>query len=68
LFQSIVMAETALAVIGLLGLFSTAVACFEYVRLAKTFERDFATSQLKLDDARIRLSVRYLWYTLDDRA
>lgn len=50
------MAETALGVLGLLGLFSTAVDCFEYVRIAKTFERDFATSQLKLDGARIRLS------------
>lgn len=54
------MAETALGVIGLLGLFSTAVDCFEYVRIAKTFERDFATSQLKLDSAWIRLSVRDL--------
>lgn len=50
------MAETALGVLGLLGLFSAAVDCFEYVRIAKTFENDFATSQLKLDGARIRLS------------
>jgi hypothetical protein len=50
------MAETALGVISLLGLFSTVVDCFEYVQIAKTFERDFTTSQLKLDAARIRLS------------
>jgi hypothetical protein len=50
------MAETALGVVSLFGLFSTVIDCFEYVRIAKTFELDFETSQLKLDAAQIRLS------------
>ena len=50
------MAETAIGVVGLLSLFSTVVECFEYVRIAKTFERDFATAQIKLDCAGWRLT------------
>jgi hypothetical protein len=50
------MVETAIGVIGLLSLFGTVVDCFEYVRIAKTFERDFATAQIKLDCAGWRFS------------
>jgi hypothetical protein len=53
------MAETAglvIGAVGLAGLFSTAIDCFEHVRIAKTFDRDFATAQLLLDEASLRLS------------
>jgi hypothetical protein len=39
------MAETALGAISLLGLFSSVIDCFEYVRIAKTFELDFERRQ-----------------------
>ncbi|OAL46893.1 small s protein [Pyrenochaeta sp. DS3sAY3a] len=53
------MAETAGLVVGvvaLAGLFNNTVECFEFVQLGRTFGKDFQTSQLKLDNARLRLS------------
>lgn len=53
------MAETAGLVVGvvaLASLFNTAVECFEFVQLGRSFGKDFQTSQLKLDSARLRLS------------
>ncbi|KAF3029617.1 hypothetical protein E8E12_000606 [Didymella heteroderae] len=53
------MAETAGLVVGvvaLAGLFNNTVDCFEFVQLGRSFGKDFQTSQLKLDNARLRLS------------
>jgi hypothetical protein len=53
------MAEAAGLVVGvvaLAGLFNNTVECFEFVQLGRTFGKDFQTSQLKLDSARLRLS------------
>jgi hypothetical protein len=53
------MAEAASLVVGvvaLAGLFNNIVECFEFVQLGRTFGKDFQTSQLKLDSARLRLS------------
>jgi hypothetical protein len=53
------MAETAGLVVGvvaLAGLFNNTVECFEFVQLGRTFRKSFQTSQLKLDNARLRLS------------
>jgi 5-bromo-4-chloroindolyl phosphate hydrolysis protein len=59
IFIRIDMAETAglvVAVVALAGLFNTTVECFEFVQLGRNFGKDFQTSQLKLDSARLRLS------------
>ena len=45
------MAETAIGVVGLLSLLSIVIDCFEYVRVAKTYKRDFETAQTKFDCA-----------------
>jgi Skp family chaperone for outer membrane proteins len=52
------MAEAAglVGVVDLAGLFNNTVKCFEFVQLGRTFGEDFQTSQLKLDNARLRLS------------
>lgn len=53
------MAEAAGLAVGALslaGLFNNAVQCFEFVQLGRSFGRDFETSQLKLECARLRLS------------
>jgi hypothetical protein len=53
------MAETAGLVVGvvaLAGLFNSTVECFEFVQLGRTFGKSFQTSQLRLDNARLRLS------------
>ncbi|KAF1947399.1 small s protein [Clathrospora elynae] len=53
------MAETVGLVVGvvaLAGLFNNTVECFEFVQLGRTFGKNFQTSQLKLDNARLRLS------------
>ncbi|KAF2818261.1 small s protein [Ophiobolus disseminans] len=53
------MAETAGLVVGvvaLAGLLNNTVECFEFVQLGRTFGKNFQTSQLKLDNARLRLS------------
>ncbi|CAG5138832.1 uncharacterized protein ALTATR162_LOCUS448 [Alternaria atra] len=59
LFLTNDMAEAAGLVVGvvaLAGLFNNTVECFEFVQLGRTFGKDFQTSQLKLDSARLRLS------------
>jgi hypothetical protein len=42
--------------VGIAGAFRAVVACFEYVKLSRRFGRDFQTSQLSLNHARLRLS------------
>lgn len=49
-------AGLAIGVISLAGLFNNAVDCFEFVQLGRAFGKIFQTSQLKLDNARLRLS------------
>ncbi|KAL9624203.1 MAG: hypothetical protein Q9160_001450 [Pyrenula sp. 1 TL-2023] len=49
------MAEAGL-VLATFGAFNNAIQCFNYVHLAKTFDRDTQTTQLKLDVAKLRLS------------
>lgn len=49
-------AGLTVGVVALAGLFNNAVQCFEYVQLGRGFGKDFQTSQLKLDNARLRLS------------
>ncbi|KAH7129863.1 prion-inhibition and propagation-domain-containing protein [Dactylonectria estremocensis] len=49
-------AGLAVGVIGLSGLFNNAVDCFEYVQIGRSFGRDFQTSLLKLDVARLQLT------------
>jgi Skp family chaperone for outer membrane proteins len=63
------MAETAGLVVGvvaLAGLFNNTVECFEFVQLGRTFGKNFQTSQLKLDNARLRLSRWGKSLSLDD--
>ncbi|KAB2574200.1 Heterokaryon incompatibility protein S [Lasiodiplodia theobromae] len=48
--------EAAGLAVGVASLLSNAVECFEYVQLGRNFGQDFGTSQLKLDNARLRLS------------
>lgn len=53
------MAEAAgltSGVVALAGLFDNTVECFEFVQLGRNFGKNFQTSQLKLDNARLRLS------------
>ena len=53
------MAEAASLVVGIValaGLFNNTVECFEFAQLSRAFRKDFQTSQLKLDNARLRLS------------
>ncbi|KAL5392166.1 hypothetical protein DPSP01_000686 [Paraphaeosphaeria sporulosa] len=49
-------AGLVVGVVALAGLFNNTVECFEFVQLGRTFGKDFQTSQLKLDNARLRLS------------
>jgi hypothetical protein len=49
-------AGLAVGIIALAGLFNSTVECFEYVQLGRNFGKNFQTSQLKLDNARLRLS------------
>ncbi|GME31684.1 uncharacterized protein LTHEOB_3110 [Neofusicoccum parvum] len=49
-------AGLAVGVVGIAALFNNAVECFEYIQLGRNFGKDFGTSQLKLDNARLRLS------------
>ncbi|CAN9251570.1 unnamed protein product [Alternaria alternata] len=63
------MAEAAGLVVGvvaLAGLFNNTIECFEFVQLGRTFGKDFQTSQLKLDSARLRLSRWGKSLSLDD--
>jgi hypothetical protein len=50
------MAELAIGAAALAGLFNNAVDCFEFIQLGRAFGKNFQTSQLKLDNARLRLS------------
>lgn len=50
------MAELALGVVSLAGLFNNAVDSYGYVRLGQQYARDFQTSQTKLDLSRLQLS------------
>ena len=53
------MAEAAgliVGVVALASLFNNTVKCFKFVQLSRTFRKDFQTSQLKLNSARLRLS------------
>jgi Prion-inhibition and propagation len=49
-------AGLTVGVVALAGLFNNAVDCFEYIQLGRNFGKDFQTSLLKLDNARLRLS------------
>jgi hypothetical protein len=49
-------AGLAIGVIALAGLFNNTVECFEFIQLGRSFGKDYQTSQLKLDTARLRLS------------
>jgi Prion-inhibition and propagation/SesB domain on fungal death-pathway protein len=53
------MAEAAGLVVGvvaLAGLFNNTVECFELIQLGRNFGQNFQTCQLKLDNAKLRLS------------
>ena len=53
------MAEAAglvVSVVALAGLLNNTVECFEFVQLGRAFGKKYQTSQLKLDNARLRLS------------
>ena len=50
------VAGLALSVVTLVGLFNNTVDCFKYVQLGRGLGKSFQTSQLKLDNARLRLS------------
>ena len=50
------MAEAAGLAFGVFGAFTDAVQCFEYVQLARNFDKDYQTAVLKLDVAQLRLS------------
>jgi hypothetical protein len=49
-------AGLAVSVIALTSLFNNAVECFEFIQLGRTLGTSFQTSQLKLGNARLRLS------------
>jgi len=50
------MAEAVGLAFGVLGAFTDAIRCFEYIQLARNFDQDYQTAILKLDVARLRLS------------
>jgi hypothetical protein len=50
------MAELALSTIGLAGLFSNALECFQLVRVGQSFGRDVETFQCRLNLLALRLS------------
>ncbi|KAF2489045.1 hypothetical protein BU16DRAFT_221494 [Lophium mytilinum] len=50
------VASLAVGVIALAGLFNNTIECFEFIQLGRNFGKSFQTSQLKLDNARLRLS------------
>ncbi|KAH7355917.1 small s protein [Pyrenochaeta sp. MPI-SDFR-AT-0127] len=50
------VAGLAVGVVALASVFNTTVECFEFVQLGRAFGKNFQTSQLKLDNARLRLS------------
>jgi hypothetical protein len=50
------MAELALGVVSLAGLFNNAADNYGYIRLGQHYARDFETNQTKLDLSRLQLS------------
>lgn len=50
------MAEGAGLALAVLGAFNNTIQCFDYVYLARKFDRDAQSAVLKLDIARLRLS------------
>ena len=56
LIPRINMAETAIGIVGLLSLFTTAVDGFNYVKIARSYDDDFAVALLRLKTAGLRLS------------
>jgi hypothetical protein len=50
------MAELALGVVGLAGLFNSTVDSYGYIRLGQHYACDFETNQTKLDLSRLQLS------------
>jgi hypothetical protein len=50
------MAELALGVGGLAGLFNSTVDSYGYIRLGQHYACDFETNQTKLDLSRLQLS------------
>lgn len=49
-------AGLAVGAVALAGLFNNTVDCFEYIQVGRSFGKNFQTSVLKLDVARLRLS------------
>jgi len=50
------MAELALGMVSLKGLFNNAGDSYEYIRIGQHYARDFETNQTKLDLSRLQLS------------
>ncbi|RFU34874.1 hypothetical protein B7463_g1449, partial [Scytalidium lignicola] len=50
------MTEAAGFAFAILGAFNDAVRCFEYIQVARNFDKDFQTAILKLDISRLRLA------------
>jgi hypothetical protein len=50
------VAGLALSALGVAALFNNALDCFQQVRIAKNFGRDFETYQCKLNLLELRLS------------
>jgi Prion-inhibition and propagation len=49
-------AGLTIGVVGLAGLFSTCMECFDYIQLGRTFGEDFGKCLLRLDAAKLRFS------------
>jgi hypothetical protein len=49
-------ASLALSIVGVATTFDTVIKCLDYIRIGKSFGRDFEGCLLKLDNARLRLS------------
>ncbi|KAF2181394.1 hypothetical protein K469DRAFT_458835, partial [Zopfia rhizophila CBS 207.26] len=49
-------AGLAVSVVALAALFNNTIECFEFIQIGRTFGKNYQTSQLKLDNARLRLS------------
>lgn len=50
------MAEATALALAVVGAFNDAILCFEYVQLARNFDKDYQLAILKLDIAKLRLS------------
>ncbi|KAJ4304523.1 hypothetical protein N0V90_000049 [Kalmusia sp. IMI 367209] len=49
-------AGLAVSLVALASLFNNTVECFEFIQVGRAFAKNYQTSQLKLDNARLRLS------------